>query len=94
MKSFSEYSEIWNKLHCEWIDKRNNAMADYCENLILEAKKAYYDTGNPIMCDAYYDSLEWKLRTLRPDSEVLEKVRSLEIKSFSTLNSLRMALNK
>ena len=78
MKTDKEWLEDWVKLHqkytVEGSDIRNNKMADYCEEKILEAKEAYYDSGETIMSDKYYDRLEDNLKILRPDSKVLEKV--------------------
>jgi len=50
-------------------------MVDYCEELIIVAKEAYY-SGEEIMDDNTFDRLERCLKTLRPDSKVLEKVGS------------------
>ena len=79
MKDTSEWLKEWNKLHQEYTKKgsefRNNKMADYCEEMILKAKPAYYE-GEPIMEDSWFDRLETSLRSLRPDSKVLEKVGS------------------
>lgn len=79
LKTQQEYTKIWNDLHCKYIhkygaDKRNELMADHCEELILKAKEVYYNTGNTIMTDATYDYYEDKLRILRPTSKALEKV--------------------
>ncbi len=52
---------------------RNNKMADYCEELLFKANKAYR-SGQPIMSDRYYDSIEGVLKDLRPDSKILIKV--------------------
>jgi DNA ligase (NAD+) len=44
-------------------------------NLILKAKQAYYyDSADPLMSDAEYDSLEDELRLLAPDDPVLALV--------------------
>lgn len=45
-------------------------------DLILKAKHAYYYSGEPIMSDAEYDSLEGELRALVPDDAVLSLVGS------------------
>jgi len=79
MLTDQEYSKIWNKMHIELIHKydyrkRNEIMADYCEEMILKAKDFYYNTGEVIMTDRAYDDFELKLKTLRPTSKVLEKV--------------------
>lgn len=55
---------------------RNENMANYLEDLIIKAKKSYYETGEPIMTDMAYDWHENRLKTLRPKSKVLEKVGS------------------
>ena len=41
------------------------------ERLILDAKHAYYNTGDPIIDDADYDVLEDMLRAVKPDSVAL-----------------------
>ncbi len=43
-------------------------------DLILKAKHAYYYSGEPIMSDAEYDTLEDELRQLAPDDPVLALV--------------------
>ena len=45
-------------------------------NVILEAKHAYYYSGEPVMSDAEYDALEDELRQLSPDDAVLALVGS------------------
>jgi DNA ligase (NAD+) len=40
-------------------------------DLILRAKHAYYNRGEPLMSDAEYDALEDELRLLAPDDQVL-----------------------
>ena len=52
----------------------NNGMAKYCEEIIIEAKRSYYSSGEPIMSDSYYDKIEDRLRKLNPNSSILEKV--------------------
>ena len=79
MKEDKDYDEEWNELHCKYVNEgdaeyRNNKMADYCENLIVKAKNAYYNTDDPIMSDYMYDKIEHYLEILRPDSEYLKKV--------------------
>jgi DNA ligase (NAD+) len=49
---------------------------DQLRDLILKAKHAYYYSGQPIMPDAEYDSLEDELRRLSPDDPVLALVGS------------------
>lgn len=51
-------------------------MADWCEEQILLAKKAYYTTENALYEDDAYDNIEMRLKILRPDSSVLQKVGS------------------
>lgn len=68
------WDEEWNRLHVISIHLRNEFFADYCEEIILKAKKSYYDTGKTIMSDEKYDGVERKLKLLRPKSKVLEKV--------------------
>ena len=86
--SDKEWLDKWNTLHCTAVkdnvdndrngedaaDFRNDLMADYCEELISLAKASYYDTGDIIMTDAYYDRVEYYLKSLRPESEMLKKV--------------------
>ncbi len=43
-------------------------------SLILEAKHAYYNSGEPLMGDDEYDALEDELRLLSPDDPVLSMV--------------------
>ena len=88
MKTEKEYTKDWNDLHCKLVAEnntsgrtgvasaayRNNAMADYCERMILEGKEVYYNSGENIMSDLQYDRFEDRLRVLRPDSKILEKV--------------------
>lgn len=69
----------WNRRDIEMLKtmgglERNEAMADWLESLIMEAKRMYYTTGNPIMDDESYDDCEDKLRILRPNSPILDKV--------------------
>lgn len=84
-----EFTEMWNyefsrliiarntviENGCKPLDNSiNSGMADYCELMILKAKELYYSGGETLMSDLNYDKLEDRLRMLRPDSEVLEKV--------------------
>ena len=55
-------------------DYLNSGMADVLEKLIIEAKKFYYTTGNPLMSDQEYDKTEELLRNIKPESSVLQKV--------------------
>ena len=52
---------------------RNEMMANYCEDTIIKAKKAYYE-GEPIMDDGTYDNFEESLKSLRPESKLLQIV--------------------
>jgi len=81
MKSDKDYAAEWNKMHIDFITERNNAMADYCETMILEAKDVYYNSGDPIMSDDQYDRFESYLKSLRPDSKVLLVVGDGEVES-------------
>lgn len=47
---------------------------DQLRDLILKARSAYYNSGEPILSDAEYDSLEDELRGLVPDDPVLALV--------------------
>ena len=90
MKDDKDYLDDWNNLHCKCVkennkvgrngkesaDYRNGVMADYCEEMILKGKEAYYGTGNIIMTDQQYDKFENILKLLRPNSKILEKVGS------------------
>lgn len=60
-------------------------------NLILKAKHAYYYSGEPIMSDAEYDSLEDELRLLAPDDAVLALVGA-PISADAMLNKARHAM--
>lgn len=77
MKELNEWREEWNERHIRCVklkldaDSRNKLMADWCEELILKAKKAYYETEETIMTDESYDWFERNLEILRPDSEIL-----------------------
>ena len=73
-----EWLDKWNDKYCEFVQNKdidvNEAMADWCEQIILEAKNAYYNTSTSIMEDGDYDTIEGRLKILRPDSNVLVKV--------------------
>ena len=70
--------EEWNRIHIGLVYFRNNFMADYCEEMIGIAKTAYYNSGDVIMVDEAYDRLENNLKTLRPNSSMLEVVGAIE----------------
>ena len=78
MITIKEFHLIWNELHCLYIkqgaEARNQLMIKYCEEQILAAKDAYYNSESPIMEDAVYDKIEEYLRTLDPNNPTLEKV--------------------
>lgn len=90
MLTEKDYTDIWNELHCKCVKEnealgntgadsslyRNNIMADHCEEMILKAKDAYYNSGDVIMSDWQYDMFEDRLRVLRPNSIILNKVGS------------------
>lgn len=80
MLTIKDFYPIWNALHQEHTvkgaDARNEAMSLWLEDTIIEAKKAYYETGENLMEDRVYDKLEEYLKLLKPDSKVLEKVGS------------------
>jgi len=77
MKTNKFYLKEWNDLFTKNVHNDsphvNEVMADYCEKLLLKAKARYYK-GLPIMEDNVYDNIEDKLKILRPNSKVLEKV--------------------
>lgn len=78
MKSDKDWRADWGELHRKYIKmmspcERNSKMADYCEEMMTKAKVAYY-AGDPIMSDHRYDWLEDALKSLRPDSYMLEAV--------------------
>lgn len=58
----------------EFTNKTNELMISWYENFILEAKKAYYVSEEPVMDDQSYDKCEDLLRLLKPDSLALCKV--------------------
>jgi NAD-dependent DNA ligase len=75
----SVFIDMWNERDMENFktmtpEERNESMADWMEELIIEAKKLYYTTDTPMMDDETYDCCEESLRALRPDSPVLSKV--------------------
>jgi hypothetical protein len=78
MKTRKDLVDEWNDLHIKYTKfgpiGRNGRMIEFCEKYILEAKEAYYNTESPIMEDEAFDMLESSLKTLRPNSKVLEKV--------------------
>lgn len=76
MKTHKEYIEMWNENHLLLIRKRNTTMVELCENLLVQAKEAYYNSESPIMEDKTYDWFEDRLRILKPDSNILDKVGS------------------
>ena len=55
--------EYWTKNMSEWY-----------EGLILDAKKAYYNSGKPIMDDITHDTIENCLKLIKPNSKVLKQV--------------------
>ena len=52
----------------------NRAMIWFLAKLIVKAKHHYYNTGQSMMTDMFYDKLEDNLRLLCPEHEVLNKV--------------------
>lgn len=77
------YLDEWNRIHCSIVaenpkpsaEERNSRMADYCEKMILKAKETYYNNPDEmIMEDFTYDWFEDRLKILRPNSKILEKV--------------------
>ena len=80
MIDIKDLRDTWNQMHCELIKQgptiRNELMANWCEEQIILAKKAYYNTENSLYTDEAYDSIEDNLRVIRPTSNVLKKVGS------------------
>ena len=78
MITFNEFNDIWNEKHIEYIKQgseiRNKLMIKLCEEYILAAKEAYYNTGDPMFDDNTYDKLEGYLRTLDPSNIISNKV--------------------
>lgn len=82
------WTDEWNNLHCKCVEEnreaerngteskeyRDNVMADYLEKTLLEAKEAYYNSGDETMSDSQYDKFEGWLKIIRPNSKFLEKV--------------------
>lgn len=79
-KDTSELTEYWNQLHKLVIRMgassqcRNDIFAIYIEDILKQASVAYYTTGETIMTDAVYDSLEDSLKVIKPQSPLLNKV--------------------
>lgn len=44
------------------------------ESMIAEANAAYYNSGTPTISDSEYDGLKEELRSLNPDSELLQQI--------------------
>jgi NAD-dependent DNA ligase len=78
MTEIQDFFVLWDELHQEHIKQglevRNKLTVEWCENQIMKAKKAYYETGNPIMSDAAYDKIESYLKILDQINKMLEKV--------------------
>lgn len=86
MRTVEDWRDDWNDLTIKTIaenthtnpkdsaDYLNGKMADYCEEIMVEAQKAYHVIGEPTMHDDWYNSLEMRLKSLRPESKILEKV--------------------
>ena len=73
------HTELVDGFLCSWpreemVNHRNNKMADYCEEMIVKAKDAYYNTDSPIMDANRYAPFQGMLKLLRPNSKVLVKV--------------------
>lgn len=79
MLDLKEVRADWNKEVIRVVnsnitgDQFNAALASYAEILIRQAKYEYYK-GTPIMDDKSYDWLEDNLRSLNPNSSILESV--------------------
>jgi len=64
---------------------------DQIRDLILKARHAYYNSGEPIMSDAEYDSLEDELRRLSPGDPLLQMVGA-PVPADSILTKARHAM--
>jgi DNA ligase (NAD+) len=51
------------------------------KNQIRKARRAYFNTGEPIMSDEKYDALEKRLKNLDPDNALLKQVGAIASKS-------------
>lgn len=63
-------------------------------SLYKKAKKAYYETGSPIMSDAEFDVLEEKIRSLAPEHDVLHQTGILGKKADVKLKVPMASLDK
>ena len=76
-QNYQEFLDSWNYQHIGALQldiDRNSHMANWCELVIIEAKKAYYSGSKELFPDEVYDSIEDRLKALRPESFVLRMV--------------------
>ena len=64
---------------------------DQIRDLILKARHAYYNSGEPIMSNLEYDSLEDELRRLAPGDPLLQMVGA-PVPADSILTKARHAM--
>ena len=79
----TKLEDLWNPQSAKLVaagivnEAWNEAMADWCEEMILEAKDKYY-RGIVFIHDDVFNKIEARLELLRPTSKILEKVGSDE----------------
>lgn len=76
MKTDEEWLAEWNKEYCASTALHRDRMTKWLETHMLEAKDAYYNSGEAIMSDESYDRFEWYLRIREPNHTLLDNVGS------------------
>ena len=76
MKTDEEWLAEWNKSYCASIDLHRARMTKWLEIHMLEAKDAYYNSGETVMSDESYDRFEHYLRIRESKHELLDNVGS------------------